>query len=296
MWIFRPRPQPTAPPALKCEIDFELSDERKSVVQLLRRVIPVIDDGSVPGRLIDLSRVNYLGPFAAAILLANYLEAERSGLPHRVDFPRHDFKLRAFLRFSGIDHFFNGDPLPDTNHPHNETIPLNVVTEVTWGIADPVIDLVKRHIVISEDDELYMSNSIAEVIQNVEDHSESPIGAVYCARYLTKPQKVRVAIVDRGLGIGTTLRNKHPEIKTADAALVRVVRGGISARSRPNNMGVGISNLWNQITNQLKGEIFIVTEDAVAYSDRNRELHTMALGTRFAGTGVFFTVPVVGKE
>ena len=241
---------------------------------------------------LDLTRVNYLGPFAAAILLANELQARKGGQPQRTRFPIHKPKVKAFLHFSGLDNHFGNGPAPDTAHPENVTVPLQIVQKATWNAADPIIELVHRHAVLSEDDETYLRNSVNEVIQNVEDHAQSGFGAVYCARYLATPRKIRVAIVDRGLGIGTTLATRHPEIQGAEAAIARVVKGGVTAQSRPNNMGVGISNLWGHITNPLGGEIFIVTEDVLGYSDREGSLRIVPLGVRFAGTGVFFTVPV----
>lgn len=288
IWPFK-KPSPPPPPTPRCAIDFELSDEHRTIGQMLKRTIPFVEG---PSAEFDLTEIEYLGPFAAAILLANHLQANRDGRPHVVRFPNGKPKVEAFLRFSGLDHHLRGAPLPDTKHPENVTVPLTVVQKATFNAADPIIELVHRHAVISEDDEIYLRNSVNEVIQNVEDHAKSSFGAVYCARYLAKPKKIRVGIVDRGLGIGTTLAHRHPEIESADAALKKVVRGGISAQSRPNNMGVGISNLWGHITNPLQGEIFIVSEDVIGFSDRGGNLRTLPLGARFAGTGVFFTVPV----
>jgi hypothetical protein len=289
VWPFK-RPSPPPPvPVPSCVIDFHLSDESRTIVQMLKRTIPFLEK---PTAEFDLTRIEYLGPFAAAILLANHLKAKQEGRTAIVRFPTNRRKVEAFLRFSGLDHHLRNGLLPDRNHPENVTVPLTIVQKATFNAADPIIELVHKHAVISDDDEVYLRNSVNEVIQNVEDHAQSSFGAVYCARYLATPKKIRVGIVDCGLGIGTTLARRHPEIENAEAALKRVVRGGISAQSRPNNMGVGISNLWGHITNPLRGEIFIVTEDVIGFSDRAGNLRTLPLGARFAGTGVFFTVPV----
>jgi hypothetical protein len=220
------------------------------------------------------------------------MKADNSSLLE-VILPSKNKRIIAFRHFSGLDHFFNGGSQPDSSHPDNVTVPLQVVERATWNAADPIINLVHKHADLSEDDETYLRNCVNEVIQNVEDHAQSSFGAVYCARYLLKRDAVRVAIVDGGLGIGTTLRKRHPQIVSATAALQQVVVGGITAQSRPNNMGVGISNLWGHVTNPLEGEIIIVTEDVIGWSDRSGRLQVEPLGARFAGTGVFFTVPVV---
>jgi len=277
-------------------IDFALGDERETVIQLLRRVCPFLAQEGADPKQIDLTQIEYLGPFAVAILFANSQAERLAGHSHEILLPIERPKVMGFARFSGLHHRLDGGPAPDVSHPDNQTVPLEIVQKATWKVANPVIELVRRHVVISDDDETYLRNSVTEVIQNVEDHAESAIGAVYCARFLKKPRKIRVAIVDRGLGIGTTLIRKHPEIRSTEVALRRVVDGGISARSKPNNLGLGISNLWRQITQQLGGEIFIVTEGAIGYSDHTGHLCTSNVGAHFAGTGVFFTVPVVDKE
>jgi hypothetical protein len=133
-----------------------------------------------------------------------------------------------------------------------------------------------------------------EILQNAEDHSGSAIGAVFCGRYLRNKGKVRVGIVDVGDGIHTTLRREHTDTLNAAMALRRVVAGGYSAKSRKNNMGVGISNLWAIVTQQLRGHIFIVTEDGFAYNDCAR-LKSENVGFHFPGTGVFFTLPAVDE-
>jgi hypothetical protein len=73
---------------------------------------------------------------------------------------------------------------------------------------------------------------------------------------------------------------------------MQVVAGGFSAKSKANNFGVGISNLWSQITGPLKGDIFIISENSIVYCDKLKRPKSRTLKRSFAGTGVFFTVPI----
>jgi hypothetical protein len=93
--------------------------------------------------------------------------------------------------------------------------------------------------------------------------------------------EVRVAIVDRGRGIASTLRGQYPELRDAPEALRRVVQGGYTAKSRPNNMGVGISNFCSIVVQQLRGEVFIVTEDGFADGKFGKQTIARALEMRF---------------
>ncbi len=247
--------------------------------------------GTPRDQCIDLSHCKYIGPAAAAIPMSNSLAAEHAGYKYSVIFPASG-KSESFACFAGLLRHFGVADLPPANHPRNVTVPLTTVQHPTWGAEDPVINLARRLATLNEDDELYPRNSLLELIQNVDDHSRSPFGAIYCARFLNKVNTIRVALVDRGVGIASTPRSVHPQVRDAEHALELVVRGGITRRSGRHNAGVGICNLRNQVTRQLHGEIVVVTEDGVAYGDRGGNLRTCPLGTRFGGTGVFFTVPV----
>jgi hypothetical protein len=145
---------------------------------------------------------------------------------------------------------------------------------------------------MSTDDEQYLRSAVNEAIQNVEDHAQTRLGAAFCAKYMERSKKISVAIVDCGLGIFTTLSKRHPDILNAEMALQRVVAGEISAKSKANNLGVGISNLWAQITGALKGDVFIISENSIVYCDKLKRPKSRALGSSFGGTGVFFTVPI----
>jgi hypothetical protein len=172
------------------------------------------------------------------------------------------------------------------------TIPIRVQHKATFGDPDPIIRLITRFVPLSPELEDYLRICVNEVIQNVEDHARSSIGCATCARFMKNVGEVRVAIVDRGRGIGTTLSNKYTDMRDAGDALRHVLQGGYSAKSRPNNMGLGISNLSNIIVQQLHGELFIVTEDAFADGKFGRQTFSKPLNMHFPGTGVFFSIPI----
>jgi anti-sigma regulatory factor (Ser/Thr protein kinase) len=276
---------------VNCLIDFNLSDERQSIIQLVKRIQRPSGESLQAPTEINLKQADYLGPFATAILAADYLHALKSGRPYTILLPNKP-RVNAFAAFSGLRHLLYGEAAPDRENPQNVTVPITEIEHTNFTDPDAIINLVNRFATISADQELCLSNAIIEGLQNVEDHSGSVVGAVLCARYLEGKGKIRVAIVDHGQGIWTTLNRKYPEIAGAQTAIQRTVSGGFSAKTKPNNQGAGIRNIWIQIVDQLKGEIFILTEDAIGYNDKGGHLRTESLDARFDGTGVFFTVPV----
>jgi two-component sensor histidine kinase len=146
---------------------------------------------------------------------------------------------------------------------------------------------VRRHARISDDVAQYLHICINEAIHNVEDHAASPVGAVMGARFFTRSQEVRIAIVDGGVGIATSLRTRYATFTTAKTCLQKVIEGGYSALSRRNNMGVGISNLCNIVVQQLGGAIIIVSEDGYAKGQAGHMPLAHSLVNRYPGTGVF---------
>lgn len=163
---------------------------------------------------------------------------------------------------------------------------------VTWNSPDPVIRLVRRHIALSTEGEDHLRTCMNEVLQNIKDHSQSPIGGVLCARFLSASRQVRVAVVDRGLGIRDTLRRRHPEIESAMEALGKVFKGGYTAKSSPRNLGKGIRNLATFASAQ-GGSVTLVSGDGVLEMRPGSGLPRVeTCPFRFQGTAVFFTLNV----
>ncbi|MCC6423354.1 MAG: hypothetical protein IT447_07720 [Phycisphaerales bacterium] len=276
--------------AVHCEIDFQVNDSPKSVVTFLKRIRGIFDPNTKSWS-IDFSKCKYLGPDAVAIVVAAVEESRRNGVNHEVILPKGNASLEAFCEFSGLNHLLRGTAIPSGNHPDNVTIPYRVQHKAGFNDPDPVIQLIGKFVQLSPETEEYLRICVNEVIQNVEDHAHSRIGCVTCARFLQNIGEVRVAIVDLGRGIGTTLRGIYPDASNVQA-LERVLQGGYSAKSRSNNMGMGISNLCQIILHQLRGELFIVTEDAFADGKARERPVSQSLGMNFPGTGIFFGVPV----
>lgn len=272
-----------------CIVEGMLNDSPHSIKSLLRRLAPIYAQDVTAWR-VDLSQCTHIGASAAATVTAVYLNATQRGVDATVVPPLTSSVLDPFVTFPAVAQHLAGKPLP-TSDP-GFAVPVRVQTTANFNDPDPIVALISRHRPLNVDAEEYLRICINEVIQNVEDHARSPVGCVTCARFSNDVGEVRVAIVDSGIGIGTTLRSRYPGITSAADALARVLEGGYSAKSRPNNMGVGISNLANIVIRQLNGELLIASEDAVAEGTAGKFPGADSLGVRFPGTAVFFSVPI----
>lgn len=238
---------------------------------------------------INLKKCGYLGPDAVACLAAYILEAEGRGLKTTVVWPEGPKQLRTYCDVSGLKMLVEADQYSNEEFDRTQNVlRLRKFTTAQFNDADPVVSLLKAHIAISSNLEEYLRLCVLEIIQNIYDHSESPVGGLITARYMSKRPEVRIAVVDRGAGICTTLRRRFSDT-TPHNALRRVVKGEYSALSRQNNAGLGISMLVQWVT-LLGGDVAIISESSWTHAkDTNRYFETTSF--RFGGTGVFLTIP-----
>jgi hypothetical protein len=227
----------------RVSIDFAVDDDMRAVVPFLERLGPLLGQPTAQPWTIDLRNCSYLGPDAAVVLMALLVQARMEGREWRILLPEGPPALVGFCRFSGLTWEATGRDPPDPDHPRNETLRLTRFMRASWNLQDPLIRLVQKHIPLSTDAEDHLRTCLGEVLQNIEDHSVSPIGGVLCARYLKEHRQVRIAVVDRGLGIRATLLPRYPHLMTDREALASVVKGGMTARTKARNAGRGLSNI-----------------------------------------------------
>ena len=273
-------------------IDFSVNDRVRSIKRLVQLLAQIADLPPGTSLEMDLRKCQYLGPDAAAVFAAVIHDARSNGVMTRILSPLGPPELCAFFHRSGLAELAG---VHDSLHVESNeaTRPVLAITQVrraSFNDADPVIALVAKHGTLDPEAEEYLRICVNEVEQNVQDHAKSPVGALMTARFMTKANEVRVAIVDRGLGMCSTLRNRYPDT-TPENVMQRVLEGEYSARSRENNMGLGLSNLA-AIIKRLEGELFMLSENSMAEIRKGDERSFSMVSPGFHGTGVFFTITV----
>lgn len=84
----------------------------------------------------------------------------------------------------------------------------------------------------------------SEMVRNVLEHSASPVGAVVCAQYFKRSNRISIGIADAGIGVHGSMSRFH-NVRTAQEAITLAMRPGISgATSRLGgnefNAGAGL--------------------------------------------------------
>jgi len=273
----------------QAQIDFDINEGLSSVLALgdqLRQ----LDQARAGDRcLIDLSSCGHLSPDGVSVLGVIVLDLKHAGVVVDCLPPIRD-QVRQYWISSGMEQLVQSGVCKSEILHSGEVAPLQQHTKAAFSDSDQVVCMVRRFIELSADHEEYLRICVNEVIQNVQDHSESAVGCVMTALYKEGCGEIRVAIVDRGVGICNSLKKRFPDT-TAVIALERVTKGRYSAMSRSNNMGLGISNVCG-IVNELGGDMLILSGNASAEKRTDRPWNIVESLKSFAGTGVFFTLRV----
>lgn len=277
---------------LLIRVAFNLDDRWSDLELFLERAATIVTPTNHASWTLDLRDCAYLGP-DAAVLIAGLFDRDRQrGLVPRVVLPEGPEPLRAFCSYVGLAHRIGQGPRPTPDHPRSETVPLHTYYQPIANAERKVVRLVHEHFPgVTEGAELALGVAINEVIQNVCDHAESPIGALMAARYFQTRRDVRVAILDLGLGIPRTLARVLPAANDPQQALRLVVQGGVSSRSKASNMGLGVSNLVAQVRGR-RGELLLLSARGVARMTPDGVVRYDSAPVDFPGTAVFFRMAV----
>lgn len=268
-----------------------IDDCWEDLSQWMKNIAPVWDLPASTHWELDLSSCRYLGPFAATILYSSWLWGKQLGQNPKIILPIEPEPLAAFCKFSNLDHFLRKKPQADPRNPNSETVPLSRFFDRATEQSLRPLNLVTRHTHLTPEDKDRLTISINEVCQNIEDHAQSIIGGVSCARYFSSKREVRVAVVDRGITIASSLQ-KANLISNEHDALKRVIEGGTTSQSKKHNKGLGISNLVGFVKAMNGSLILLSGTSAAILFKATEDFRFIELGWRFPGTGVFFTLEV----
>jgi hypothetical protein len=274
------------------KLDANFNEDSRDIRLLLSKLTDIQHLSSNRNWQIRARKCRYLGPWAAAVLHATYLRGQLLAQSPKIQLPTEPPQLVRYCEFAGMSQAYNRGAAPTPEHPDCETIPLEQFHHASWDRSDRIIRLLRRHAEIDADLEDQVRSCVQEIVQNTIDHAQSAIGGVMSAKFFNSSQDVRVGIVDMGIGISESLRRAYPDADIGPVnALQRVTKGGFTSRSRPNNMGQGISNLFSLVPSA-GGRIAVFSRSASAESHAPGETSISPEAFDFPGTAVLFTLPI----
>ena len=160
-----------------------------------------------------------------------------------------------------------------------------------------------------EDVELTLRYVLIELLRNVVQHSQDPLGGVVAAQVQRDPEHyprpmVQVAVADAGIGFLEALRPNHPALTDPRAAITNALRPHVSGtfgegrRGGTYNAGLGLFFI-SEMAKLTAGRLVIATRGAArtlegdeAGHDRHQGLWVGPEGTGYPGTLVGFELPL----
>lgn len=137
-----------------------------------------------------------------------------------------------------------------------------------------------------------LSISLAELMNNVFDHSESKIPGYTFTQFNTRKNEIVTCVCDFGIGIpkkvNTYLKENGLEQLDSLEALQKAFELKFSTKTKPHNKGFGWDNIFT-IINDLKSKIVILSNDALILHLGNTS-KLSKLHNRFPGTLIVITL------
>jgi hypothetical protein len=241
---------------------------------------------------LDFSLVRFLKPYHIAPLACLIHEYQSQGFSiilHNTN-PKIDFYLESF----GFDQFCQShedDGFQISND--KKTFPLWLINEAKKEFYTIQVQKYFENNHFGGQDLFVLGSSMAELMNNIFDHSHSKIPGYTFTQYNTHTATIINCVCDFGIGIPTSVNNYLKSVgKTAiadDEALKRAFELRFSAMTNPRNRGLGWDTIFNSIKS-MKGKLHIVSNRALFVMHDNGKITSHLMDLNFPGTLVVITL------
>lgn len=133
-----------------------------------------------------------------------------------------------------------------------------------------------------------INTTVPEIINNVFDHSRSPIGCYICAQAYPREKRLMLSTLDLGVGFLQTLRPRFPFLTHDSDAIELAVRPSITSQSKIHNAGAGLDVL-SGFLKQFSGTLEIISRDGQWKQEGDGRCRKSVLPFQFPGTCINLT-------
>lgn len=246
---------------------------------------------------IDLRKCSFIEPFhlvSLACLIEEYYIKDV-----KIEFTNQYENIELYEYLSSIN-FFNLwiEDRKIKPIPSSKSNSLNLYKIQAESISEYVV-LAKKYFEdnFNTNKDWYSLNiALAELFNNIVDHSESIVLGFTITQYYPTLGKVKIAICDFGLGIPTTinafLKNNYENELATHKALEKAFEIRMSSKKHPHNKGFGLNTIYSIIEKQ-EGFLNVVSNDAMAKFE-NDTFKSFPIKHNFIGTN-FELILIVDK-
>lgn len=196
-------------------------------------------------------------------------------------------KVDSYLTDQGFyGEFKIKDDCSLTSQPRNTSVGLKRMYEnINYSYFEEVETWLNRNINCPEGMMKEIVNpNVVEVVHNVRDHSQSGIGCYISAQAYHQTDTLIFVIMDLGIGFLKSLNSIFPNIGSNSEAIKKAVQEGVSSKSRPNNMGAGLSAICGYLVE--RGSVEIISHDGYWIQKKNGQRLSQQLDFSLPGSCV----------
>ena len=234
----------------------------------------------------DFSYSRFLKPYHIAPLACVIHEYQDKGF--KIQLVNIPIAIKTYFDNFNFNQFCN--KIDNNNFPKpldNKTLPL-------WRIDKTGINLYPKQAQeyfegnhLSGKDLFVLSVSLAELMNNIFDHSLSKIPGYTFTQLTTRNNQVITCVCDFGLGIPRNVnnflhKNGNPHLPY-DAGLRTALESTFSTLSKPHNRGFGWNTIFSCIT-RIKSKLLVVSNNALYWLLENGQVKSELLNMNFPGT------------
>lgn len=193
--------------------------------------------------LFDLENVRFITPIGVTCLAGYIRRCQQLGKSVSYRKPENQ-DTRKYLSHIGLHSYFG------LNEQHEESkitrTDLKEIHAIDIGYIESLLRVLNHHMNLSPGMSYNIDFSLKELMINVTDHSETPIGCFVCSQYTPSSELIRICITDFGIGILQALQKspKYKRLRTSADAIKLAVEEGVSSREK-RAQGLGLTLIRN---------------------------------------------------
>lgn len=217
------------------------------------------------------------------------------GFEVRLELPS-DPKLQRLFQNANWAYLIDPRSYPKTQIDPISHLPAFLYTNPTeqYEVVTKTVHLVLKSLNITDRKQIQAVEwSVNEVVDNVLNHAESPIGGAMQVTVREGQQIIEFVVADAGLGIPKTLRESHLKLTSDVEALDAAIREGVT-RNNSTNMGNGLFGTFRLA--ELSNGKFSLYSGFASLSYSSNGLHSKAETIPFAGTVVSCSINISNPE
>lgn len=213
--------------------------------------------------LFDCSNVNFIKPLGLNLLSAMIFSFISNGNKVLIKLPNNEAVVK-YLRDQGFFSEFNieaaGEISIGTTRGTSASLKrlqdvmdasyLNSIAYWIWRNSEIPLPYAEALVRIN----------LVELINNVFDHSESPIGCYISAQAYPRMDWLILSILDLGIGIKKSLHPNYPELDSDTDAIMKALEEGVSSKKHEKRpRGVGLTVIKDFLAVDQRGSLEIIS-------------------------------------